>query len=152
MRKVLLELGGVRVEGVVERDYVLLPVAAVLAAGAPFELCLSRLLPTRSLIPQLRGSHRPRLPPAEPASQRQNRLRGLRPSPGRLTSVSGEASVGTGRQRNTAETSARVPAATSCSSYARQPQVFLAALQLFPACCSCQACGCASLAAAASRN
>ena len=37
MRKVLLDLGGVRVEGVVERDFLLLLVAAVLAAGGSLQ-------------------------------------------------------------------------------------------------------------------
>ena len=62
MRKVLLELGGVRVEGVVERDYVLLPVAAVLAAGGSI-----RALPLEAAADPEPDPPAARVPPPPPA-------------------------------------------------------------------------------------
>ena len=65
MRKVLLELGGVRVEGVVERDYVLLPVAAVLAAGGSI-----RALPLEAAADPEPDPPAARVPPPPPAPRR----------------------------------------------------------------------------------
>ena len=64
MRKVLLDLGGVSVEGVVERDFVLLPVAAVLAAG-----CSLQAVPQGAADPEP-DPPAARVPPPPPAPRR----------------------------------------------------------------------------------
>ena len=64
MRKVLLDLGGVSVEGVVERDFVLLPVAAVLAAGGSL-----RAVPPGAADPEP-DPPAARVPPPPPAPRR----------------------------------------------------------------------------------
>ena len=113
MRKVLLDLGGLSVEGVVERDFVLLLVAAVLAAGGSL-----RALPQEAADPEPdppAARVRPPSPaPRLPAQQQQPGssfalLQGARPQarprPTQNQRASEAASIGTGRKKKTAATS-----------------------------------------------
>ena len=85
MRQVLIVLGGVQLTGVVERDFVLVPVADVLAAGGSLQACAppepaaasaARPLPPppppprrdRPRAPQPKPPVRPHRPPSKPAA------------------------------------------------------------------------------------
>ena len=78
MRTVTLVLGGVQVDGLVERDFVLLPVADVLAAGGSLQAVPSE---AASPAPVPKPAARPPTPPPPPPPPPRNRPRPSQPKP-----------------------------------------------------------------------